>query len=134
VVFDVGHGAGSFSFDVAEKALSQGFNPGNISSDLHIYNIEGPVFDQVTTISKFMWLGMSLEDVVRLATQSTAKIIDADGLGSLAVGSVGDATVLRRDEGKFTLTDSVGRSVTANEKLAHVQTIRAGRVYRPWKY
>jgi len=132
VIFDVGHGAGSFSFDVAEKALSRGFNPGNISSDIHIYNIEGPVFDQVTTISKFMWLGMSLEDVVRLTTESTAKIIGADGLGTLKVGSVGDATILRRDEGKFIMTDSVGRSVTANEKLAHVRTIRSGRVYRPW--
>ena len=133
VVFDVGHGAGSFSFDVAEKALSQGFDPGNISSDIHIYNIAGPVFDQVTTISKFMWLGMSLEDVVRLTTESTARIIGADGLGSLKPGSVGDAPIMRRDEGKFVLTDSVGRSVTANEKLNHVQTIRSGRVYRPWK-
>jgi len=133
VIFDVGHGAGSFSFDVAEKALSRGFGPGNISSDIHIYNIEGPVFDQVTTISKFMWLGMSLDDVIRLTTESTAKIIDAPGLGTLKIGSAGDATILRRDEGKFIMTDSVGRSVTANEKLAHVRTIRSGRVYRPWK-
>ncbi len=133
VIFDVGHGAGSFSFDVAEKALSRGFGPGNISSDIHIYNIEGPVFDQVTTISKFMWLGMSLDDVIRLTTESTAKIIDATGLGTLKIGSAGDATILRRDEGKFIMTDSVGRSVTANEKLAHVRTIRSGRVYRPWK-
>ena len=133
VIFDVGHGAGSFSFDVAEKALSRGFGPGNISSDIHIYNIEGPVFDQVTTISKFMWLGMSLDDVIRLTTESTAKIIDATGLGTLKIGSAGDATILRRDEGKFVMTDSVGRSVTANEKLAHVRTIRSGRVYRPWK-
>ena len=133
VIFDVGHGAGSFSFDVAEKALSRGFGPGNISSDIHIYNIEGPVFDQVTTISKFMWLGMSLDDVIRLTTESTANIIDAPGLGTLKIGSAGDATILRRDEGKFIMTDSVGRSVTANEKLAHVRTIRSGRVYRPWK-
>ena len=133
VIFDVGHGAGSFSFDVAEKALSRGFGPGNISSDIHIYNIEGPVFDQVTTISKFMWLGMSLDDVIRLTTESTAKIIDATGLGTLKIGSAGDATILRRDEGKFIMTDSVGRSVTANEKLAHVRTIRSGRAYRPWK-
>lgn len=133
VIFDVGHGAGSFSFDVAENALSEGFGPGNISSDIHIYNIEGPVFDQVTTISKFMWLGMSLEDVVRLTTESTAGIIGADGLGSLTTGSVGDATILRREEGRFILTDSVGRSVTAHEKLVHVQTIRSGRIYRPWR-
>ena len=58
IVFDVGHGAGSFSFDVGERAMADGFRPGNISSDLHLYNVEGPVFDQVTTLSKLMWLGM----------------------------------------------------------------------------
>ena len=77
---------------------------------------------------------MSLEDVVRLATESTAKIIGDDALGTLKVGSAGDATILRRDEGKFILTDSIGRSVTADEKLIHVRTIRSGGVYRSWKY
>jgi len=134
VIFDVGHGSGSFSFDVAERALSEGFGPGNISSDLHVYNIQGPVFDQVTTLSKFMWLGMSLEDVVRLTTESTAKIIGDHTLGTLKIGSVGDATILRRDEGKFILTDSIGRTVTASEKLIHVRTIRSGCEYRPGKH
>lgn len=133
IVFDIGHGAGSFSFDVAEKALAEGFNPGNISSDLHVYNIEGPVFDQVTTISKFMWLGMSLFDVIRLTTSETARTMGVDDrLGTLKVGAVGDATVLRLDEGKFTFTDSYGKSVTSRKKLNHVKTIKDGRVYKPW--
>ena len=133
VVFDIGHGAGSFSFDVAEKALSQGLNPGNISSDLHVYNIEGPVFDQVTVLSKFMWLGMTLSEVVRLSTESTARTMGAgERLGTLSVGAEGDVTVLRMDEGSFTLTDTVKRSVTARRKLTHVATVRGGRVYRPW--
>ena len=72
-------------------------------------------------------------ETIGLTTESTAKIIDAPGLGTLKIGSAGDATILRRDEGKFIMTDSVGRSVTANEKLAHVRMIRSGRAYRPWK-
>ena len=113
--------------------MADGFNPGNISSDLHFYNIEGPVFDQVTTISKFMWLGMSLFDVVRLTTSETAKTMGVDDrLGTLKVGAVGDATILRLDEGKFTFTDSYGKSVTSRQKLNHVKTIKDGRVYKPW--
>ena len=108
VVFDVGHGAGSFSFEVAERALADGFYPGNISSDLHVYNVEGPVFDQVTTISKFMWLGMSLYEVIRLTTETTAQTIGrSDKLGTLKPDSIGDAAILSLDCGRFTLTDSV---------------------------
>ena len=133
IVFDIGHGAGSFSFDTAEKALAQGFFPGNISSDLHIYNIEGPVFDQVTTLSKFMHLGMSLEDVIRLSTETTATTMGmSDTLGTLKVGAEGDVTVMRLDEGRFALTDSMGVSVEARQRLTHVRTVRAGRIYRPW--
>ena len=94
VIFDVGHGAGSFSFDVAEKAISQGFLPGNISSDLHIYNIEGPVFDQVTTLSKFMHLGISLCNVIRLSSETAARTMGLEGsIGTLNVGAEGDATI-----------------------------------------
>ena len=133
VVFDIGHGAGSFSFDIAEKAMSQGFFPGNISSDLHSYSIEGPVFDQVTTLSKFMWLGMSLDEVVRLSTETTAATMGMDDrLGTLRVGAEGDVAILGVEEGRFALTDTQGRSVTARQRLSHVRTIRAGRVYRPW--
>ena len=133
VVFDVGHGAGSFSFDTAEKAISQGFMPGNISSDLHIYNIEGPVFDQVTTLSKFMHLGVSLYNVIRLSTETAAKTMGVgDRLGTLKVGAEGDVAILRLDEGNYTLTDSIDVSVEAHQRLSHVQTIRRGQVYRPW--
>ena len=133
VVFDIGHGAGSFSFDVAEKALSQGFSPDNISSDLHVYNIEGPVFDQVSVLSKFIWLGMSISDVIRLSTEATARTMGVGGgLGTLGVGAEADVTLLRLDEGRVTLTDAFGRSVTADKMLKHVTTIKAGLVYRPW--
>lgn len=133
VVFDIGHGAGSFSFDVAEKALSQGFYPNNISSDLHFYNIQGPVFDQVSVLSKFMWLGMSINDAVRLSTQTTANIMGlSDTLGTLKVGAEADIALLQSEEGKFIFTDTMERSVTSDIKLSHVKTIKAGRVYHPW--
>ena len=133
IVFDIGHGAGSFSFEVAEKAMSQGLFPGNISSDLHFYNVEGPVFDQVTTLSKFLHLGMALEEVIRLSTVTTATTMGmADRLGTLRVGAEGDVTVMRLDEGRFPLTDSMGVSVDAQRRLSHVKTVRGGRIYRPW--
>ena len=133
IVFDVGHGAGSFSFDVAERAMADGFRPGNISSDLHLYNIEGPVFDQVTTISKLIWLGMSLYDVIGLTTVETAKTMGVhDRLGTLKAGAVGDATIARIDEGSFKLTDSYGRSVTSRTRLTHIATVKSGRMYKPW--
>ena len=133
IVFDVGHGAGSFSFDVAERAMADGFRPGNISSDLHLYNVEGPVFDQVTTLSKLMWLGMSLYDVIALTTAETAKTMGVeDRLGTLKAGAVGDATIARIEEGSFKLTDSYGRSVTSRSRLTHVATVKSGRMYKPW--
>ena len=133
IVFDVGHGAGSFSFDVAERAMADGFRPGNISSDLHLYNVEGPVFDQVTTLSKLMWLGMSLYDVISLTTVETAKTMGVkDRLGTLKAGAVGDATIARIDEGSFKLTDSYGQSVTSRSRLTHVATVKSGRIYKPW--
>lgn len=133
VIFDIGHGAGSFSFDVAEKALSQGFYPGNISSDLHVYNIEGPVHDQLTTLSKFLHLGLPLQDVIRLSTETTAKAMGlSDRLGTLKVGAEADVTIMRLNEGKFAYTDSLGVTAEGRQKLDHVITVRAGRVYKPW--
>ena len=133
VIFDIGHGSGSFSFDVAEKAMSQDFFPDNISSDLYNSNVEGPVFDLVTTLSKFLWLGMSLYEVIRLSTETAAQIMGLEGrLGTLKVGAEGDVAILRLDEGKFTLTDANRVSVEACQKLNHVRTVKRGRIYRSW--
>ena len=133
VIFDIGHGAGSFSFATAEKALADGFAPGCISSDLHVYNIEGPVFDLLTTMTKFMHLGMTLGDVVRLSTQAPAAAMGlSESLGTLKVGAAADVTIVSLDEGRFILTDSEGVSVEARSALTHVRTIRDGRIYRPW--
>ena len=133
IIFDVGHGRGSFSFDTVEKALSQGFYPGNISSDLHVYNIEGPVFDHLNVLSKFMHLGMSVGDVIRLTTETAAKTMgNGDRLGTLKIGAEADVTIMGLEEGRFTFTDSMGVSVQGGRRLRHVRAVRAGRVYRPW--
>ena len=133
VVFDVGHGAGSFAFDTAEKALADGFRPDNISSDLHVYNVEGPVHDQVSVLSKFMHLGLSLDEVVGLSTESTAKVLGAaETLGTLRPGAEGDLILMRLEEGDFPFTDALGVAVQGRERLDHVMTVKDGRVYRPW--
>ena len=90
VHLDVGHGAGSFSFDVAEKALKQDLLPGTISSDLHQFNIHGPVFDLATTLSKFLHLGLTLEQVIARVTTHPAKTFGFPaGLGTLREGCRG---------------------------------------------
>ena len=84
-------------------------------------------------MTKFLHLGMTLGDVVRLSTQAPAATMGlSESLGTLKVGAAADVTIVSPDEGRFTLTDSVGVSVEARSSLSHVRTIRDGRIYRPW--
>ncbi len=131
VIFDVGHGRGSFSFATARGALAQGLVPGSISSDLHIYNVNGPVFDLATTMSKFLALGISLPDVVRMTTVVPARVIGAaDTLGTLRPGTEADVTLLRLESGSFTLTDSHDETLTAGDRLVPVHVVRKGVLRR----
>ena len=133
IVFDVGHGAGSCSFDTIGTALANDFLPDTISSDVSTISVEGPVFDLVTTMSKFLHFGMSLYDVVRCTTQAPAQVMGlGEGLGTLRPGAHGDVTILSLDEGDFTFTDAEGSTTQAKRKLNPVGTIKAGRLYRPW--
>lgn len=130
VVFDVGHGAGSFSWGVAERALAQGAAPQTISSDLHSYNVNGPVFDLVTTAAKFLHLGMGLDDVLARVTAAPARAMGMAGrIGTLQAGAAGDAVVLDLEEGAFPLVDSHGEQRMAERRLAPTTVVRAGRVY-----
>jgi dihydroorotase len=130
VLFDVGHGAGSFTWPIAEAAIADGFLPDTISSDLHRFNVASPVHDLVTTLSKFMVLGLSLEDVVAMATRAPAAALGRTGaIGSLAVGSEADVTVLKLEEGRFGLTDSAGTTREARQRLVPVAVIRAGESF-----
>jgi len=131
VIFDVGHGAGSFSWPVAEAALAQGFEPGTISTDLHALNVDGPVFDLATTASKLLLLGLPLQEVLAKVTSTPATALGlAADIGTLAIGAWGDAVVLEQRQGRFTFYDAEGHEREGTERLFPVAVIRGGQVYR----
>lgn len=105
MVLDVGHGTGSFSFEVAEAMLDQGIAPDVISSDIHQMAIQGPMFDLPTTLSKFIALGMPIEDVIACGTINAAKAMRLEGVGKIGVGDVADLAIFRLDEGEFAFHD-----------------------------
>lgn len=130
VQLDIGHGAGSFSFDTAEKALKQELLPGTISSDVHQYNVNGPVFDLATTLSKFLHLGLSLEQVIERATKNPAATFGfPQGLGTLREGAEADVAVFQLAEGDFEFVDALGQKRMGHRKLMPVATVKAGRIY-----
>jgi dihydroorotase len=129
VVFDVGHGVGSFAWRVARAAAAQDFWPTTISSDIHTYNVEGPVLDQPTTLAKLLHLGMPLGEVVRATTEAPAATLRAGGrLGSLAPGREADVTVLELAVGAWRLTDAAHETVVARELLVPRLVVRGGAV------
>jgi dihydroorotase len=104
--------------------------PGTISSDVHQFNVNGPVFDLATTLSKFMHLGMTLEQVIERATANPARTFGfPKGLGTLREGSAADVAVFSLAEGRFELTDSVGAKRMGTRKLVPVATVKTGRIY-----
>jgi dihydroorotase len=132
VRFDVGHGAGSFSFDVAAKCLEQGFAPDTISTDLYSANVHGPVYDMPATISKFLLLSMPLPDIIRRTTMNAVETFNfQEEIGTLRTGAEADVSVFEIQEGNFTFTDSYRKTRQSSQKLAPVVTIRAGKVFYP---
>ena len=130
VVFDVGHGAGSFSWQIVEKALSQGVLPTTISSDLHIYNVNGPVYDLASVVTKFLHLGLSIEESISRVTSVPSAIIGMEGeVGTLSPGAFGDAVVFELREGDFRLEDSTGEVRTGTRNLVPVTVVKGSRVY-----
>jgi dihydroorotase len=129
VIFDVGHGAGSFQYETAQRAIEQGFISDVISTDLHTGNINGPVYDLQTTLSKFLHLGLSLEEVIEKSTIAAAKAIQReDELGHLKVGTVADVAVFDLIDGEFEFFDTHGTKFIGNQKLKADLTIRQGRL------
>lgn len=126
---DVGHGANGFSFETADRALQQGLMPDVISSDLHAYNYRGPVFDLLTTLSKFLHLGMTVEQVIERATKAPAAVFPfPGGAGTLAEGALADIAVLRLEEAPVAFVDSHGVRRPAARQLRPVVTLKAGRI------
>ena len=113
--------------------MAAGFKPDTISSDVSTISVTGPVYDLVTTMSKFLHFGMSLNEVVRCATTTPAKQMGInDDLGSLRIGTTGDITILRLDEGDFTYIDAERQQTSADQKLNTVATVREGKIYHDW--
>ena len=127
VLFDIGHGKGSFGFVTAESMLAAGFQPDCISSDVHQLSIGGPAYDQLETLSKFLCLGMSLNDVIAASTCNPARAIGRPELGSLAIGSPGDATIMRVADGAFEFEDVQGLTRTGGQRLECAGIVLNGR-------
>jgi len=131
VLFDIGHGKGSFAFKTARAMLANGFMPDTISSDVHQLCINGPAFDQVTTMSKFLCLGMPLVDVIAASTVNAAFALKRPDLGSLKPGSVGDATILRVKDGRFDYVDVVGEHLPGDRRIVSEGVVIGGQWWHP---
>jgi len=129
VYFDIGHGKGSFSFKTARTMLANGFLPDTISSDEHALCINGPAYDQVTTLSKFLCLGVPLAEVIAASTVNAAKILKRPELGSLRPGAPGDATILSVIEGRFDYEDVVGEHLDGDRRIVSDGVVIAGRLW-----
>jgi dihydroorotase len=128
IVFDVGHGGGSFSWRQAIPAVRQGFIPDSISTDLHVDSMNAGMKDMLNLLSKFLNMGMSLDDVIACATWHPAREIQHEELGHLSVGSPADVAVLRVVEGDFGFVDSANLRMRGTRKLVAEMTLRQGRV------
>lgn len=129
VVLDIGHGAGSFSFETAEAMAAQGYQPDVISSDIHQLAINGPMYDMPTCLSKMMATGMSFADVIRAATLRPAQVMGlADQVGSLEVGKLADIALFTIEEGSFPLYDIHMNRRDARQLVRNSLTILGGQV------
>jgi dihydroorotase len=131
VRFDVGHGVGSFCYRVARSAVAQGFPPDTISSDLHAHNIRGPAYDQATTLSKLLHVGMELPDVIRATTATPAQAVRRqDSLGALLPGREADLVAFELRSGHWALPDAAGATEVVERLLVPRLVVRAGEVRR----
>jgi dihydroorotase len=130
ILFDVGHGGGAFAWQTAvPMTQNENFWPDTISSDLHSYNIAGPVFDLPTTMTKLLHLGMPLAKVIQATTQTPAQAMRlSDRLGRIQVGRQADLTLLALEPGNWPLYDVLGEVQYAKERLAPKWVVKSGEL------
>ena len=128
VLFDVGHGNGSFWFRIAVPAIKQGFLPDSISTDIHKRSIMLPRANMITTMSKFLNIGLTLDQIIERSTVNPAKAIRRSDLGHLSEGAVADIALLEIQKGTFGFVDSGHAKLIGDRKLRSVLTVRAGKV------
>lgn len=126
LILDIGHGTGSFSYEVAEAMLDQGIMPDVISSDIHQLAVQGPMFDLPTTLSKFLNLGMSLPQVIERATSKPASAMQRPELGTLKPGSQADVAIFELDSGNYLFHDSQMDSRPGQLRLTNTLTFVDG--------
>jgi dihydroorotase len=131
LILDIGHGAGSFSFESTERLLDQGVLPDSISSDIHQLAIQGPMYDLPTTISKFLAFGMPLADAIDRATARPARAMGRPDLGTLAPGSAADVALFRIDGGDFTFQDVHMNERKGTKRLVNTLTMVDGKTLSP---
>jgi len=128
VIFDVGHGGGSFTWRVAVPAIEQGFLPDSISTDLHTGSMNAGMKDMLNVMSKFLAMGMKVDDVIARSTWNPAREIHHEELGNLSPGSPADVTVLRVETGSFGFTDMYGARQNGRQRFVAELTLRDGKV------
>jgi dihydroorotase len=128
VIFDVGHGGGSFLFRQAVPAVHQGWLPDSISTDLHITSMNAGMKSMLNVMSKFLNIGMTLDDVIGRSTWNPAREIHQEQYGNLSVGALADVAVLRLEHGDFGFVDVNGARMRGNQKLICELTVRDGKV------
>lgn len=131
VLFDIGHGMGSFAFKTGRAMLANGFLPDTISSDVHALCIDGPAFDLATTMSKFLCLGMEFGEVIKAATENPAHALKRPELGTLKPGSPGEATILSLDEGEFDYVDVTGEHLAGKRRINAQGVVIGGKWWHP---
>lgn len=126
IIFDIGHGAGSFGFKTGREMIAGGFLPDCISSDIHVLSADHGAIDNLVTLSKFLCLGMSLNDVIKAATVNPAKAVRRPDLGTLKPGSTGDAVVLDHRQGEYEFIDVLGETMIGKHRLVNAGMIVGG--------
>ena len=128
IIFDVGHGGGSFVFEQAIPAVKQGLKPNTISTDLHTGSMNGGMKDILNVMSKLLNMGMTIQELVEATTWEPAQVIKREELGNLSVGAVADITLLKTELGEFGFIDTQNKKMEGTKKIVCEMTIREGNV------
>ncbi len=132
IYFDLGHGAGSFHYGIAKKAIKLGFLSDVISTDLHVYSLNSPVYSLPETASKLLNMGLNFEEIVRQTTFNPAKILNrSDEIGTLKTGSIADISVFSIEDGNYKFIDAHGNQENGSKMITPTLTVRMGKLYYP---
>jgi len=128
VIFDVGHGGGSFLWRVAVPAMKAGFLPDSISTDLHISSMNAGMKDMLNVMDKFLAMGEPLKTVIAQSTWHPAREIKQDALGHLSTGAIADIAVLRLEKGQYGFLDMFGARMAGTQRLVAEMTLKDGKI------